>query len=123
MKKLTGIIGVLMTFIGFITFLTAQMTISEDNYYTWTKPYTPFEARYITMKTIGIILLIIGILDLILYIASHIYTSKTEVDANSIKITSNVCPSCGLQVSKGTKICPKCKTPINSNSNSNAQWR
>lgn len=112
MKKFKLILGGISTFIGFVMFLYGQTTIATNSRYTWTKPFTEFEAQTLIVKNIGICLLVCGILDLLLVAFSAYYTSKTTKDSNDIGVIAKKCPSCGLSVHHLTKICPKCKTEI-----------
>ncbi len=112
MKKFLTITGSISSIVGFVLFLTAQIIISSETRYTWRKPYTAFEAQTLTLKWVGIILLICGILDIILIIVSKYYENKNSQDIDVTNNSSVQCPNCGLLVNKETKICPKCKNSL-----------
>ncbi len=112
-KKIMGICGAISSFVGWVLWLSAQSVISTNTRYTWEPPYTAFEAEHIFVRAIGLFLLISGLLDLGLLIASRFYNSKTVKDPNSNEITTTKCPKCGLSVHKTVTLCPKCKTKIN----------
>ena len=112
MKKIIGICGGISSIIGFVLYISAQIVISSNTRYTWRPPYTEFEAQHIAIKTIGIILLIAGLIDLSMLLISKFYVSKTQKDPTSNEVTTIRCPVCGLSVQKTTTTCPNCKTKI-----------
>lgn len=112
MKKAYAIIGTICSVIGFILFLSAQMIIWESTGYTWSKPYTQFEAQTLLVKWIGLLLLICGIIDLVMFTISKYYTNKNVQDVNMQQLTTTTCPNCGLPVNNSAKVCPKCKTEL-----------
>jgi len=113
MKKFLTITGIIETIIGFIMFISTQLIISVEDNYTWTKPYTQFEAQVLIFKIIGTVLLIWGIINLVMVAVSKYYLQKTEKDVNAVSSTSKICPKCGLSVHKSTTKCPKCQQNLN----------
>lgn len=112
MKKFYGIMGAVCSIIGFVMTISAQMIISTNTYYTWSRPYTQFELETLSVKWIGVLLLISGIIDIAMIVISKIYTDKNVQDSTTQEFTTAVCPNCGLRVSKTTEVCPKCKYNI-----------
>ena len=112
MKKLYGIIGTICSIIGLILTLAAQTVIWSNTRYTWSRPYTQFEAETLSVKWIGIVLLISGIIDILLIVISKIYADKNIKDATIQEFADIICPNCGLRVSKTTNVCPKCKNNV-----------
>lgn len=111
-KIVFGIIGGICCIIGLACFIAAQVEINTNHYYTWTRPYTSYEAQVIITRIVGIGLLISGIIDLVLVFASIIYTHSTVQDINCQKMISTPCPTCGIQLGTAVNICPRCKTRI-----------
>lgn len=107
MKKFMGIIGGIIMFAGLIMFVFAQTMISSNPY-----PWMGTDPQWAALRVIGIVALLWGLVDVIIYFVSLAYTSKTEVDINNTALTTTACPFCGLQVSKDTTVCPKCKNKI-----------
>ncbi len=112
MKKLYGILGAVSSIIGFVLTISSQIIIESNTRYTWTRPYTQFEAQTLSVKWIGIALLISGLIDIALIVISKMYTDKNIKDTNIQMFTDITCPHCGLRVSKTTNVCPKCKNNI-----------
>lgn len=112
MKKIIGfIIGALMTFIGLVNVIIANIEISTARGYTFRPPYTEYEAGVIITKYIGIGLLIIGIIILLLMIVSQIYYSKNVQDISGTgngRVNFISCPVCGCKTTMDSEYCPKC---------------
>ncbi len=112
MKKLYGIMGAISSIIGFIFTISAQIVIESNTRYTWSRPYTQFEAQTLLVKWIGLAMLISGLIDIALIVISKVYTDKNIKDTNIQRFADITCPHCGLRVSKSTNVCPKCKKSI-----------
>lgn len=112
MKKFYGIMGAISGIIGFVMFLSAQMVISTNSRYSWSKPYTSFEIETLSIKWIGLFLLISGILDIALIVISKYYGEKNIQDVNIQQLTTTVCPNCNIPVNNNTTVCPKCKNSL-----------
>lgn len=112
MKGFIGFLAVVGLVAGIILWMYAQSVISSYTYYTWTAPYTSFEAKYIMMRVWGIILTICGALMGILVIVSHAFTARVVQEVSAPSATAVKCPNCGLSVTADTHTCPNCKTKI-----------
>lgn len=116
MKKAIGyIIGAIMTFIGFINIIIANIQISTTRGYTFKPPYTEYEAGVIITKYIGIGMLVTGILILLLMIVSKIYYSRNVQDISDIgngKANFISCPVCNCKTTSDSEYCPKCNNKL-----------
>ena len=118
--KFVWILSALEIVIGLVLFLSAQVEISSNPWYSWRRPYTPYEAQIILVKWIGIFLVISGIVWLCLKIYQLRYTdahtqeiSPTEGKGGIVK-----CSNCGLTLSSAAESCPRCgNAMINTNTN------
>lgn len=112
MKKIIGfIIGALMTLIGFMNIIIANIEMSTARGYTFRPPYTEYEAGVIITKYIGIGMLIIGIIILLLMIVSKIYYSKNVQDMSDVgngRVNFISCPVCNCKTTRDSEYCPKC---------------
>ncbi len=115
MKKFKTILGSIGIIIGFALFLSAQMVISTSTRYTFERPLTQYEIQILSLKWFGILFIIFGVLDIILVILAKKKEAEMQ-DPNDLTLNSGKCPNCGLLVSDGTKICPKCKTVLKGDS-------
>ena len=108
--KIGWIIGAIEVIIGFAFFLVAQMEISSDSRYTWTKPYTSYEAQVLMIKWIGIVFLIGGICWLALKVYQARYTDKHTQEMNPVvkKGGTTKCLNCGLTLIANAVSCPRC---------------
>lgn len=128
--KILWILGTVQAVIGFALFLTAQLEISGNPWYTWHRPYSSYEAQIIMMKWIGIILLISGIsiLGLKLYQLRYTSTHTQEITPVTKRGGSITCPGCGLTLSANIATCPRCgkavqAVPSKSNAEQNGTLR
>ena len=64
-KTVCVIIGIVLIVVGISAIVYAQNEISSSWGYTWTQPYTNYEARIMTIKTIGTGSLVLGIADIL----------------------------------------------------------
>ena len=117
MKKNTGLgwtIAVIVEIIGLILFITAKTEIAGDSYYTWTPPYTPYEARVLITKWIGLGLLIAGIVWEVLKVFQIRYTNNhtQEIDQVVKRGGITICVSCGLTLTADAVKCPRCGREI-----------
>ena len=113
--KFGWIIGTIETIIGFIFFIISQVEVSSNSGYTWSKPYSTYEAQVIMLKWIGIILFISGIFWFILNLCQSSYTNKHTQEVNKITKKGGVlkCSNCGLTFTASTKQCPRCGKSAN----------
>ena len=117
-KDKRGTIGwiftILETMIGLVLFLSARLEIASASWYSWTPPYTEYEAKILTINWIGLILLISGLLSVCVRIFKIAYTKKHVQDINSItqKNGTLTCAHCGLNVTADVQTCPRCGKPI-----------
>lgn len=112
MKKINAILGSIMGIVGMIMFFFAQSEIASNGRYTWEKPYTEFEVQVLSCRLIGILFIIMGVIDVALFIAQRIYINKTVQEIDSFQTSVMLCPKCGLRISENTRICPKCKNEM-----------
>lgn len=110
MKKLTLILGWIACIIGYAMFLTARLEIASHQRYTWSAPYTSYEVKILTLQWIGILFLVCGIIDLIVYVISVKYVANKVQDIDEVLVIK--CPNCGLSLDSKTETCPKCKTIV-----------
>lgn len=122
MKKFYAISGAISSILGFILYLSARTTINANSRYTWSPPYTSYETEILTMKWIGIILLICGIIDLLLLVASQIYMNQNVQTLDNQLYQVTKCSNCGLQVRKTAVSCPRCKTNL-SHEEGQTKWQ
>lgn len=115
MKKLKTILGSIGIIIGFALFLAAQFVISTNTRYTFERPLTQYEVQILSLKWFGILFMVFGVIDIILVFLAKKTESKMQ-NPNNLTFSSGKCPNCGLLVSNGTKICPKCKTVLKEDS-------
>lgn len=111
MKRTIGwIIGTIVTIIGFLCFFVAQMEISSNSRYSWTKPYTSYEALVLRTKWGGILFLILGILWLVLMVYQAKYTDKHIQEINPVLKKGGIrkCLNCGLDLTADAESCPRC---------------
>ncbi|MDE7424357.1 MAG: zinc ribbon domain-containing protein [Lachnospiraceae bacterium] len=111
MKKCIGwIIGTLETLMGFFMFIVAKAEISSNSSYTWSRPYTSYEAQVIITKWVGIMLLVSGVIWIGQKLYQAIYTNKHIQDINQLTQRGGAikCASCGLGISASVDICPRC---------------
>ena len=59
------VIGIILIVAGLIAISYAQNEISSSWGYSWTQPYTDYEARIMTIKNVGTGSLALGILDIV----------------------------------------------------------
>lgn len=93
-----------------LIFSAAQMGSSTGRYYTWTPPYTDYEAAIIMTRVWGIVLIIIGGLSILASVISHIHETKNVQEINPSISHTVVCPTCGIKMDRSLTTCPKCKT-------------
>lgn len=117
MKKATLIFGCISSFLGLVMVFIARIEMASNSRYTWTRPYSSYEAGFVLLQMIGILFLVWGVVDVLTYLFSVKYTSNKIQDVNTISIIK--CPKCGISLDSKTKICPKCKTIIKENKNEN----
>lgn len=108
MKKVICVIGIICAVAGFAMLLSANLEISSNSRYTWSRPYTSYETKVIMMKYLGIFLLISGIIDVILTVISTAYTSRTIQDNKGNPSEFIVCPQCHCKTMKAIELCPNC---------------
>lgn len=98
------------TVVGFLMFIVAQAEISSNGGYTWSPPYTSHEASVITMKWIGILVLLTGLVGIGLMLFRNYYLNRHVTDTKPISQSGSKvrCPECGLMVLSGVKKCPRC---------------
>ena len=61
-------------------------------------------------EEIGILFLVCGIIDLIVYVVSVKYTANKVQDIDTVSIIK--CPNCGISLDSKTETCPKCKMMV-----------
>ncbi len=115
MKKIKTILGSIGIIVGFALFFAAQMDISTNTRYTFTRPFTQYEVQILSLKWLGILFMVFGVLDIILVVLAKRKEGEMQ-DPNNLTFSSGKCPNCGLLVSDGTRICPKCKTVLKGDS-------
>ena len=108
MKKKSGI----CIAVGCVLLILAQIIIWNNTGYTWSQPYTQFEAKVLTVKGIGAVLFVYGLLETAISELSKNYKDGNAQDINIPKMTATTCPNCGLLFDSSLKICPKCKTEL-----------
>jgi len=108
--KFRLIVGVIESVVGFVMWIAAQMTIAANSSYTWRKPYTDFETQTILIRTIGIVLLIWGLIDLALLFYRTRYLNKHVKPADKLTDKGGVvkCAACGLTLAANVTACPRC---------------
>lgn len=113
-NKLGWIIGIFECIIGFLMFIIAQAEIVTNTDYTWSRPYTQFEAQIILIKWLGIILILSGIIWMALKIYQIVYADKYIKDVTPLMREGGTvkCSNCGLVISANMKVCPRCKIQV-----------
>lgn len=107
-RKFLVVSGTVTLFIGFVLFLSAYVVILSHTRYTWSAPYTSFERDVLSLRTLGVVLMIWGTIVEILYVSSRRYEDKNIQDVTKITSSSRVCPKCGINVDKSLAVCPNC---------------
>ena len=112
--KFGWIVGTIETIVGFTCFMVAQMEISSNSRYTWSRPYTSYEAQVLMTKWVGIALLISGIvwLGLKVYQTRYINSHVQEMDQVVRKGGTIRCSNCGINLTADIERCPRCRTAV-----------
>lgn len=115
MKKGIGLIfGYLFILIGGVLFGIAQFEINNNSRYTFTPPYTSYEAEIIITKMGGVILLFIGITWVALLIFKMKYTNSHVEEINSLSKNNTLCCNkCGIRLIENLDVCPRCGEKFN----------
>lgn len=110
-------IAVIMLISGFIMWIIATMEMEANTRYTWTKPYTSYEAQVIMVKWVGILFLVYGLLDIGLSLFKIAYTNRHSQESSALTARGGAtkCLQCGLAITGNVRRCPRC-----GNSTSNA---
>lgn len=107
MKSLKLVLGYISSIVGIVMIICARMEMGSNSRYTWTPPYTQYEAGVVAVQWIGILFLICGIIDVVVAIVAQKYTSDNIQDVDTHTVVK--CPECGISLDSETKVCPKCK--------------
>ena len=107
MKSLKLVLGYISSIVGIVMIICARMEMGSNSRYTWTPPYTQYEAGVVVVQWIGIFLLFCGIIDVVVAIVAQKYTSDNIRDIDTHTVVK--CPGCGISLDSETKVCPKCK--------------
>ena len=112
--KIGWVVGTIETIVGFVFFIIAQIEISGNSRYTWTKPYTSYETQVLMVKWIGVLLLIYGIINLGLKVYQERYTEKHTQEMSSVvkRGGKSKCLNCGLALTADVECCPRCGKKI-----------
>lgn len=111
------VIGGVLALLGAGGTIWKWSSISDEvsrHRYTYSAPFTSHEMGNITVLILSILALVAGIILVIFAIIrkrNHDTLHRVERMQGGGK-TQGVCPSCGLNVSRETKNCPKCGAEI-----------
>ena len=115
-RKTKAIVGIISLAVGLIIWMAALGEMADHPFYSFTPPYTQYEAGVILRKFLGIILVASGAVDLVMVAISRAHEDRnvrTPYDAEGIGLsTYSKCPKCGLKIGNTTKVCPKCRTNL-----------
>ena len=108
------LIGTLMILIGGIGTPLVRAYIASDRMYTYQSPLTSHEILVLSLFTLFLLILILGICMMIFAVikkrnADHL-TRISHLQKGGTM--AGICPSCSLNLSPGTTICPRCGTAI-----------
>lgn len=114
MGKVAWIVDIIFVVIGFVLFATAQAEIASNSHYTWTSPYTSYEAEVLRAKYMGIILLVVGLPGLARKLYDKKMLEKTRKECAQYYLRGGfvVCSNCGLTVLGEAEVCPCCNEKI-----------
>lgn len=108
-QKVKLILGALSSLAGLIMCIIVQAEIEAHRYfYTFRPPYTPYEARVMIFKCIGWCLLICGLIDLGVAVASCVYASKHTKEIHGGHAEFVTCPKCLCKATRNAEKCPRC---------------
>lgn len=108
MKKFQAIFGAVCLVLGIGMFCYAQSEIESRPWIS----ITGYGDQINGLRIFGILVMLSGVIDLGICIYSNWYKSKTESSIESHSPGAVTCPTCKLQVKKGTTVCPRCKTDL-----------
>mgnify|MGYP002539719361 CR=1 FL=1 len=114
MKIMAIVVGLILATFGIVGVIEMSNYISNDWFYTYTSPLTNHEMTMIAFLVIFAIVAAVGIF-VILFTVIKKRNSDTLRRLENMQEggkTLGVCPSCGLNVTVETKVCPRCGTTI-----------
>lgn len=115
MKKVIGwALGIIELVLGLILYINQKVEISNNWLYSWTPPYTDYEAKVIFLKWVGILLFLAGLLDFGIMIFRQIHMNNHLQDTSEImqKRGVTICPGCGIMVATNAGVCPRCGSQL-----------
>lgn len=119
--KIIWLIGIIALVIGVPVFMDAQDKISNNPFFTWSRPYTSYEEQVMQSRWFGIMLIVLGVVCIGSEVYRKIYTNKhvKNVDQLMQKGGYVKCADCGLAISADVKVCPRCGRAIGDEKASN----
>lgn len=108
------IVGTLMMVFGGVGTYLIGLYIENDWRYSYRSPLSNHELTLIIFLLICILAAVAGLFVIII----TVWKKRNEdalaklTNTTSKNLLKNVCPNCGLNVTDGTEICPKCSKPI-----------
>ena len=108
------LVGTLMILVGGIGTPLVRAYIANDRRYTYQSPLTSHEILVLSLFTLFLLILILGICMMIFAVikkrnADHLTRLSHLQKGGTME---GICPSCNLNLSPGTTICPRCGTAI-----------
>ncbi|MDO5521827.1 MAG: hypothetical protein Q4G58_15140 [bacterium] len=109
-RLLALLLGLLLFFFGIYKCVGACMEIANSKIYTFKAPYSSYELSILNDKWIGLGCIVVGLIILIAMLTIIIYRNKHIQNSDGLYSQTNMvkCNSCGLSVSIGLAICPRC---------------
>lgn len=110
----TGIIaGIVFGVLGYLFFYIADEIEAGLPWSSWDQDNFIYGLLPLLVWVIGVVLIIYGVITVALSVISAIYTMCNVQTIQNNQIQSMPCPMCGLQLVRGTRVCPNCKTQLN----------